>query len=1171
MERSRKLLEGERVEVRQKEVGLRGSWHPGVVVQVKDGRRIVEYDELLTRDGRKKLQEIIPLNENNCQKPSTSVDPTRRGFIRPLPPAYCISSFKSPKKGLLVDAFYEYAWWEGVLLHDIITRDKDFKVKILFPEEGDELLCSIKDVRVSQEWDEMSGQWMVRGSWSFCGNNGELDIDVLRSICRQRSSSLKKLWRQKNHVIHVAQESRLSKKTGVDTVRPTRHGIALPLVKQVDQEVSSRSGSTQGCAKGQRGITARSSVSLKGDSIDGSFLEFSANAGFPMKQYRSAAKQFLIDAGWKIAFRIRTQGMSKGMKEAVYTAPDGFKYYSLASACRGWKRDKNMPSTLEEGISQKLKLLDAYNLAEQLMSSGRRQKKAKAGQLQETRVCKVWKGKVKGFNGTFVSAKIRKPAKGSCAQPTDTKNKPSSGAEKSKKRKSLEETPELKSRSTFCTDICKKRKCGEEVSEQKFRKGRSSLKHEVSLFESKASVRGGCRMQVLLSSPGQHKNSAGGQNRTEATHFKKSTVLSWLIDKGIIKDSEPVRYLNRKDGHEMKRGEVTREGVLCKCCKLLFTLSNFEAHAGSKLHRPSANIFLDDGRSITDCQLQACALQDAKEDSLADVSDDTCGVCADGGELILCDYCPSTFHPNCIGLEVIPDGDWYCPRCACGGCGQIKLDGNQANTLYRCDQCELGYHSACVPESVLLKPVGLAKGAWFCGHDCEQIFTDLRSLIGKINLLDDGYSWMLLRSMKHDVGLLPSSVEMMAEHNVKLGVAHDVMQECFIPMIDPRTKIDLISQALYNRKSKVFRLDYSGFYTVILENGDEMISVATIRVHGGRLAEMPLVGTRYQYRRQGMCRRLMRALEQMLGGIGVNKLVLPAVPELLETWTAAFNFQHMTAIETQELSRLNLMTFPGTTLLQKQLRKDLIMAASQNLDKIERDVSVFADHPFDTGVLSTFPLTNSGRSDSCMLEEMISLSHKAIHHKVSPMSFQGYQSITYTKFEGQCQHDPHSLFGFLDDGKAKTEDDVQYARVVRATTRSKRLVKSPQWIADGLRELAKDMGVSSCSLGTTGNIQESILDELNSSIGVLSHLDPAGSNMANQTPVFNVDNSLVSALPSYISFEPTDNPLSSFLAETGFVFSPLHYVRRKRTKQQDEENDLPWIDCGVVASPIDVQ
>ncbi|EKJ70734.1 hypothetical protein NXS19_011725 [Fusarium pseudograminearum] len=32
--------------------------------------------------------------------------------------------------------------------------------------------------------------------------------------------------------------------------------------------------------------------------------------------------------------------------------------------------------------------------------------------------------------------------------------------------------------------------------------------------------------------------------------------------------------------------------------------------------------------------------------------------------LLLCDSCDAAYHTHCIGLEVIPDGDWYCMECA---------------------------------------------------------------------------------------------------------------------------------------------------------------------------------------------------------------------------------------------------------------------------------------------------------------------------------------------------------------------------------------------------------------------------------------------------------------------------------------------------------------------------
>lgn len=56
------------------------------------------------------------------------------------------------------------------------------------------------------------------------------------------------------------------------------------------------------------------------------------------------------------------------------------------------------------------------------------------------------------------------------------------------------------------------------------------------------------------------------------------------------------------------------------------------------------------------------------------------------------------------------------------------------------------------------------------------------------------------------------------------------------------------------------------------------------RVHGAALAEMPLIGTRYQYRRQGMCRRLMHAIEQV--GLVCNKIYLLHKAVRRNLWTS---------------------------------------------------------------------------------------------------------------------------------------------------------------------------------------------------------------------------------------------------------------------------------------------
>jgi len=57
----------------------------------------------------------------------------------------------------------------------------------------------------------------------------------------------------------------------------------------------------------------------------------------------------------------------------------------------------------------------------------------------------------------------------------------------------------------------------------------------------------------------------------------------------------------------------------------------------------------------------------------------------------------------------------------------------------------------------------------------------------------------------------------------------------------------------------------------------------------------------------------------MLTSVKVEKLVVSAIPDLVETWTKGFGFVPVGDIEKRRLKKNNLMVFPGTVLLEKSL------------------------------------------------------------------------------------------------------------------------------------------------------------------------------------------------------------------------------------------------------------
>ncbi|ONI33421.1 hypothetical protein PRUPE_1G423000 [Prunus persica] len=306
-----------------------------------------------------------------------------------------------------------------------------------------------------------------------------------------------------------------------------------------------------------------------------------------------------------------------------------------------------------------------------------------------------------------------------------------------------------------------------------------------------------------------------------------------------------------------------------------------------------------------------------------DQSDDICTVCHYGGELILCDKCPSAFHTSCLGLKELADGDWLCPSCCCGMCGHGKFEEGSSekpkddmdNSMLICNQCEHKYHIGCLKNAGVVKLKWDSKGNWFCSRNCEDIFLSLNEILGKPILVGpDNLTWTLLKpSSSH------SDMEDFTQNYRKLNLALSVMHECFEPSRDPYTKRDIVEDIIFNRESELSRLNFKRFYTIVLERDEELISVATVRIYT-EVAEVPLVATRFHYRRLGMCGILMKELEKQLMKMGVGRLTLPSARSALHTWTTSFGFSKMKADERLQFLSYTLLDFQGTIMCHKLLR-----------------------------------------------------------------------------------------------------------------------------------------------------------------------------------------------------------------------------------------------------------
>ena len=125
-------------------------------------------------------------------------------------------------------------------------------------------------------------------------------------------------------------------------------------------------------------------------------------------------------------------------------------------------------------------------------------------------------------------------------------------------------------------------------------------------------------------------------------------------------------------------------------------------------------------------------------------ADDFCGVCRDGGNLVLCDLCGNkAYHPPCVQLESVPSGAWSCPYHHCATCqvevqhvappppnsngnagtgGQRSSNGSATGSVaphrpasFSCSMCPTSYCSLHIPADLKIRASAIGAFEPMCG------------------------------------------------------------------------------------------------------------------------------------------------------------------------------------------------------------------------------------------------------------------------------------------------------------------------------------------------------------------------------------------------------------------------------------------------------------------------
>ncbi|XVE86498.1 hypothetical protein DITRI_Ditri18aG0038400 [Diplodiscus trichospermus] len=749
----RKLLLNERVEVRQFEEGLRGSWHPGVVAGVSNLYRSIKYDELLCETGKSKLIESIPVTEAIEGLHSRRHIPlTYRGHIRPLPPSSQSLSNQKLGFGVCVDALFEDAWWEGVILDNDENASERF---VYFPDESDECKFSVSQLRLAHEWDEFTGIWRARGTWILVQLAKEFEGDVPLACCVKKvwsslrlnygfmkmisewTCGVRTIWRK--YFMEVIQEIAV----GSSRRNLANRKILAWMVRKKGNKLKN---------PGQANSQSSDTFALAGNCNNLKAVRSCRKGGDPLGKHKGRKRS--------VTSKLKHEELSTINKSTRKSSQDD----KLCGEKKMTSGVSLMKSNCSIFVDESDHIPDHYTNANKEVCSSLSAQTKESGKLES----EIGKQKSpiihenEGDQFSIQSSGGRKTISYGVSLVQDNKSAFRSFKKHGQINGNLAAIfPDCgtmqASRQPFLSFIHKRKRS------TLMRKRISRIDHQQN---------------------SKYKNPL----RVENGHKK----ASYLVFK---QNNDSV--LRKKFSKKPKQADSKVEAIPRKEEKGLNVMwKEDDLVAGPGRHSLP---FDDCGKKVRLKDMVSRSRRRKRKWRCrgSRLCDTICSVCHYGGGLIICDHCPCAYHLSCINLKTVPSENWFCPSCCCGLCGLRVSNSDSELFTKACLQCTRQYHVACLSEAQHLSPTDddHPYGS-FCSEACYKLCAQLHQLLGISNRTTvDGLSWTLMRSLKN-VYQFP---DMSKCHTwIKLSNVLRVIHECFEPVKEPHTKRDLVRDVVFS-------------------------------------------------------------------------------------------------------------------------------------------------------------------------------------------------------------------------------------------------------------------------------------------------------------------------------------------------------------------------------------